>query len=393
MGTPKAIGIGLVGFGWMGHAHTRAYHNLPLYFPEAGICPRLVAVADAVGERLNEAVEVYGYESAFSNWQDVIEHPDVEVVDITAPNLLHEQLVEAAAAAGKHIFCEKPVGFDPAATARIEHAARRAGVITGCGYNYRWSPLVQYTKTMLDQGELGRVHRYHGRFFAMYGRDPLGLLSWRFIQEEAGYGVLLDLMSHVTDMAHHLVGPVRRLVAVRDIFIRERPLPTSAAGSHYSIGQSGDPGGEVTNEDYVGAIVEFESGARGILEVDRTMMGPQSDMGFDLHGSKGAVRWSLETLNQLDLYKPTRGPADGYQRVLAGDALPHHGNFVPGGGNSIGYEDLKVIEALEFLSAVRDGRSYFPSFKDALAVANVQAAMIRSWETGGWVDVASLEIE
>lgn len=386
------IGIGLIGFGWMGHAHTRSYRNVPQYFPDEGIRPRLVAVSDTVEDRLREAQEIYGYETGSTSWREVIEHPDVQVVDITAPNALHQELAEAAAAAGKHVFCEKPVGSSPGETAQIEHAARKAGVITGCGYNYRWAPLVQHTKGLLEGGRLGEITRYHGRFFAMYGRDRLGLLSWRFLQEEAGYGVLLDLMSHVIDMANHLAGQIRRLVAVRDIFVRERPLPTPGVGTHYDRGSPDDPTGEVTNEDYVGAIVEFESGARGILEADRTMMGPQSDMGFDIHASKGAAKWNLETLNQMDLYLPEESSVEGYVRVLSGDAFPHHGRFVPGGGNSIGWEDLKVIEALEFLRSVRDGRAHEPSFEDALAVADVQAAMIRSWETGGWVDVTSLRI-
>jgi predicted dehydrogenase len=193
-------------------------------------------------------------------------------------------------------------------------------------------------------------------------------------------------------MALHLAGPIRRLVAVRETFVRERPLPRPDAVTHYERGHPDDPTGEVTNEDYVGALVEFESGARGILEADRTSMGPMSDMGFDLRASKGAARWSLETLNELELYLPEESPADGYVRILAGDTFPHHGHFVPGVGNPIGWEDLKVIEALEFLKAVREERPFSPGFEDALAVASVQAAMIASWERGGWADVTSLRI-
>ena len=126
----------------------------------------------------------------------MIDRDDVDVVVVTAPNMLHEELVEAAAAAGKHVFCEKPVGGTPEATARIAAAAaRRAGVITGCGYNYRWAPLVQYTRQLIADGRLGELTHYRGRFFSMYGRDPLGLLSWRFLQDEAGYGVASDIMS------------------------------------------------------------------------------------------------------------------------------------------------------------------------------------------------------
>jgi predicted dehydrogenase len=389
----KTIGIGLVGFGWMGHTHSRSYLNIPLYFASSGIRPRLVTVSDTVPDRVREACDTFGYEVGTASWRQVIEHPAVDVVDITAPNDLHEEVAVAAASIGKHVFCEKPVGFAPDATARIERAGRAAGVITGCGYNYRWAPLVQHTRRLLSEGAFGELTRYHGRFFTMYGRDRLGLLSWRFRQEQAGYGVLMDLMSHVVDMAHHLVGPIRRVVAVKETFVKERPLPTPGATTHYELGREGDPTGPVTNEDYVGALVEFQDGARGVLETDRTIMGPQSDMGFDLHGSKGAARWGHETLNQMDLYLPERNPTDGFVRVLAGDTLPHHGDLVPGGGNSIGYEHMKVIEALEFLKCVRDGRWFSPSFADALNVASVQAAVIRSWERGGWEDVASLRID
>jgi predicted dehydrogenase len=386
------IGVGVIGFGWMGQAHSRAYRNIPVYFPDEGIRPRLVAVCDTVEPRIELAREAFGFESGTREWADLIEHPDVEVIDITAPNALHQQLVEAAAAAGKHIFCEKPVGFSPASTAAIEHAARTAGVITGSGYNYRWAPLVQYTKQLAAEGRFGDLTHYRGRFFSMYGRDRLGLLTWRFSQDEAGYGVLMDLMSHAIDMAHHLAGPIKRLVATKEIHVRTRPLPTPGGGTHYDQGSPGDPTGEVTNEDYVAALLVFDNGARGTLEADRTIFGPQSDVGFDLHGSKGAASWSHETLNQLLVYLPEESPADGYLRVLAGDAFPHHGNFVPGGGNSIGYEDMKVIEALEFLKSVRDGRPHSPSFEDALAVASVQATMVRSWESGAWEDVTTVRI-
>jgi predicted dehydrogenase len=377
----------------MGQAHSRSYRNIPVYFPEAGIRPRLVAVADTVAARLELARNNFGYEYATDDWRAVIERSDIDVVDVTAPNALHQELATAAAAAGKHVFCEKPVGITPASTAAIESAARKAGVITGCGYNYRWAPLVQYTKGLIEGDRFGTLTHYRGRFFSMYGRDRLGLLSWRFLQDQSGYGALTDLMCHVVDMALHLAGPIRRLVSVKETFVKERPLPTPGQGTHYDRGKPGDPTGTVTNEDYVGALVEFENGARGTLETDRSIFGPQSSMAFELNGSKGAATWDLEKLNQLRLYLAGEQPNDGFVEVLAGDAFPHQGNIVPGGGNTIGYEDLKVIEALEFLKAVRDGRPFHPGFDDALAVASVLDAMVRSWAEDGWVEVADLRTD
>lgn len=389
----RTIGIGVVGFGWMGQAHSRSYRRIPMHFPEEDLIPRLVIAADNVPERARLAHDKFGFEESTTDWRKVVEHPEVSVVNIGAPNRLHHEIAEAAAAAGKAIFCEKPVGESPEVTAAIEYAARQAGVVTGVGFNYRWAPLVQYLKSLIDEGRLGDLTHYRGRFFTMYGRDRLGVLSWRYLFEEAGYGVLTDIMSHTVDLAHFLAGPIRRVVATKEIFVKERPVPRPGTGTHYDRGAPGDPTGNVTNEDYVGALVEFKSGARGVLEADRSIFGPQSQMAFELNGSRGAAAWNLETMNELQLYLPEETPTDGFLRVLAGDAFPHHGNIVPGGGNPIGYEDLKVFEALEFLKSVVADRQGTVAFADALAAAEVESAMARSWESGAWEDVTSLRID
>jgi predicted dehydrogenase len=377
----------------MGQAHSRSYRNIPVYFPETGIVPRLVGVADNVPERIELATRNFGFESGTTDWRQLLDREDIDVIDITAPTAMHRELAEAVTAAGKHVFCEKPVGDNPQATAQIEAAARRAGVISGCGYNYRWAPMVQYTKELIDEGRLGDLTHYRGRFFSMYGRDRLGVLSWRFMKEHSQYGSLADIMSHAIDMAQYLCGPITRVVATKEIFVKERPLPKPGKGTHYDRGAPDDPMGEVTNEDYVGALVEFASGVRGTLEADRSIFGPQSQMAYELNGSRGAASWDHEKLNQLQLYLPEEQPTDGFVEVLSGGDYFHQNNFVPGGGNSIGYEDLKVIEALEFLRAVLGERESDPSFTAALQVANVMDAMTRSWESEKWEDVVDLEIQ
>jgi predicted dehydrogenase len=387
------IGVGVIGFGWMGQAHSRAYRDIPVYYGDSGIRPRLAAVADNVPARLDLARDNFGFGWGTLDWPELIDRDDVDVVDITAPNALHQEIAEAAAAAGKHIFCEKPVGISPEATAAIERAGRHAGIISGCGYNYRWAPLVQYTHQLIVDGRLGELTHYRGRFFSMYGRDRLGLLSWRFIQDEAGYGVLSDIMSHAIDMAQYMCGPIRRVVATKETFVKERPLPVPGTGTHYDRGKPGDPTGAVTNEDYVGALVEFENGVRGTLEADRSIFGPQSSMAFELNGSKGAASWDHETLNQLQLYLPEEQPTDGFIEVLGGGSFPNQGAIVPGGGNSIGYEDMKLIEALEFLRSVEAGRQHQPGFVDALANQSVAAAMARSFASERWEDVTSLRLD
>ena len=388
MSARQRVGLGVIGFGWMGQAHSRSYLRIPTLFPERTYDPGLVIVSDKVQQRVDDAVESFGFREGTSNWHDVIDHPDVDVVCICAPNMLHEQLAIAAAEAGKHVFCEKPVGGTPAQTVRMEAATRKAGVITGVGYNYRWAPLVQYAKQLIDGGELGEITNYCGRFFSMYGADPMGLLSWRFMLDEAGHGVSTDILSHSIDLAHMLIGPIARVVGTGHTFITERPLPKKG-GTHYDRGEPGDPTGIVENEDYFGALVVFESGARGVFESSRSIIGPESQCAFEVYGTKGSLRWNLETMNELDLFL-LRDTARGYTKVYGGERYPYHGHFVPGDANSIGYEDLKTIEDFEFLTSVAAGREHTPGFAEAIDYVSVQHALLNSWESERWESVTRL---
>jgi predicted dehydrogenase len=262
-------------------------------------------------------------------------------------------------------------------------------VISGVGYNYRWAPLVRYARRLIADGALGEITNYRGRFFSMYGSDPLGVLSWRFLIDQAGHGVTTDLMSHSVDLAHMLLGPITRVVGTTETFIRERPVP-GAGGTHYGRGRPEDPKAAVTNEDYAGMLCEFASGARGTFEASRSMVGPESQMAFEVYGTKGALGWNLEKLNELQLYLVEGEPHTGYRRVFGGDRFPYHGHFVPGSANGIGFEDLVVIEDYEFCRSVAAGRAHEPGFADALDWVSVQAALLRSDESGRWEDVVSL---
>jgi predicted dehydrogenase len=388
--TRRRIGVGLIGFGWLGQAHSRSMQRIRTLFPDRDFDPELVICSDTVPARVEEATSSFGYSRGADDWRRVIDASDVDVVFVAAPNAMHVELIEAAAAAGKDVFCEKPVGGTPAETARAERAVRQAGVISGVGYNYRWAPLVRYAAELLSEGRLGRIDHYRGRFFSMYGSDPMGLLSWRFLVDEGGHGVSTDLMSHSVDLAHMLVGPIARVVGTTETFIRERPVPVPGAGTHYGRGQAGDPMGEVTNEDYAGMLCVFENGARGTFEAGRTLLGPESQMAFDVHGDRGALGWNLERMNELEVYMATDEPHSGYTTVFGGERFPYHGAFVPGSANGIGFEDLVVIEDFEFCRSVAERRPHRPGFEDALAAVSVQAALLRSVESERWEDVVSL---
>ena len=390
---PRSIGIGVIGMGWMGVQHSRSYRQIAERFPDCALHPRLVACADDVKSRAQDAQDRLGFERCTTEWQSLLNDPEIEVINIASPNFFHLEMAKASAKAGKHIFCEKPVGRYPEETAAIEQAAREAGVLSFVGYNYRWAPLVQYARKLIRDGRLGKLTHYRGRFFAGYATNPQGVLSWRFQHELSGLGVTGDLMSHAIDMAHMIAGPIQRIVGNAETFITERPLPIPGVGTHFSLGGDG-PKGKVTNEDYAGALVRFRSGAQGTLEACRVIKGPLCQLAFEVHGTNGALSWDFERMNELQLSLDGGDNASGgYVRVLSGPEHPFHLRFNPGPGIGLSYEDLKIIEASQFLTSIAEGKQGEPGFADSLQVAKVQAALQRSWQSGSWQEVRPIPVD
>ena len=388
----REIGVGVIGMGWMGETHSRSYRQVLERFADADFAPRLVVCSDNVESRAREAQRRLGFERFTTDWHEVLSDPNVEVVNITVPNGLHLEIVRAAAAAGKHILCEKPVGRDPQETALAEQAARQAGVQTFVGYNYRWVPMVQYAKQLIDEGRLGRLTHYRSRFFACYASNPYGLLSWRF-QIEHGLGILGDLGSHAIDLAHLIAGPMKKVIGNKETFIHQRPLP-KGGGTHFSVGGPDDPTGDVTNEDYCGILVSFENGVQGTIEMCRVINGPKCEYTFELNGTEGALKWNFEQMNEMHVQFRSKNDAeDGFIRIVSGPAHPFHHYFNPGPGIGLGYDDLKTIEAYQFLKSVAEGQQGQPGFEEALAVANVQRAVQRSWESERWEAVTSTRVD
>jgi predicted dehydrogenase len=396
----KELGIAVVGFGWMGQAHARSARRLPTHFPGRAYQPKLVVVADVDPGRREQATRDWGFERGTADWRAAVDSPDVDAVWVTAPNMMHVELVEAAAAAGKAVFCEKPVGGRPEDVTRARAATDAAGVLTGVGYNYRWAPLVQHARALIAAGALGEITHYRGRFFSMYGSDPMGLLSWRFRLEDGGYGTSSDLLSHSVDLGHFLLGgTIQRLVGARSTTIARRPLPTGAS-SHYGRGRPEDPTGEVTNEDFASLLAEFENGVTATFESSRAIVGPESQNAFEVYGTQGALAWNLEKLNELQVYRlaadadphSLQAKNTGWTTVYGGDRFPYHGDFVPGSANGIGFEDLVTIEDHEFMQSLATGNGFSPGLDEAADFAAVQAALIESWDTGSWTDVVPLKL-
>ena len=383
------IGIAVLGLGWMGQAHSRSALRIPSLFPDRSVDPVLVVCADTDADRRVRAVEDFGFQRSVADWQEAVDSPDVDAVWVTAPNMLHLPMIEAACRAGKAVFSEKPIGGRPEQTVRAYRAAQSAGIATGVGYNYLWAPLVLHAKALIAAGELGEITHYRGRFLSMYGSDELGLLTWRFMMDQAGYGVTSDILSHSVSMAQFLVGGIAEVVGMKNTTITHRPIPTGVAG-HYARGRAEDPKGEVENEDFASMLCRFTSGATGTFETSRTTVGPESQNAFEVYGTRGALAWNLERINELKFYRAGSDVNTGYTTIFGGDRFPFHGAFVPGQANAIGFEDLVAIEDYCFLQSLASATTFGPGFREAVDVVSVQQALIDSWASRQWEPVRDL---
>ena len=379
----RKLGIGVVGLGWMGRVHTASYRRLVEHFPELGVEPRLVIASDLAADRRAHA-ELLGFEATTADWRAVVEHPEVEAVSVTTPNAMHREVALAAIAAGKHVWVEKPVGRGLDDTLAVAEAAERAGVVSGVGFCYRFAPAVQHAKRLIDAGEIGDVNHYRGTFLADYANRPDAAASWRFFRADAGSGALGDLMAHIVDMTHHLVGPIERLSGRTATMIPRRPPLAAGTGTHFSRVET-DELVDVDNEDWAAALVELGGGAVGSLEASRVIVGPHVAMRFEVHGTKGALAWELERMNELERFQlAENGDDEGYMRVVAGAQHPDFAAFQPGAGVPMGYDDLRVLEARTFVAAVARGEQDAPGLAEMVATARVLDAIERSARSGGW---------
>lgn len=391
MTSPQRIGVGLISVGWMGKVHTRAYQSLPIIYPELGIAPHLVIAADTSEERQEYARQVLGYSESTADYREVLARSDVDVVSICAPNFLHAEIGIAAAEAGKAFWIEKPVGRGAADTESVEAAVNAASVATSIGFNYRHAPAIEYAKQLIAEGALGRITNFRGTFFADYSSDPRGALSWRFIKNQAGSGVSGDLMGHLVDLVHYTLGPIDRVAAVTSIVHAERPIPGPGAGSHFDVVKGGELGA-VENEDYAGMLVQLRaeavaSGSLGALESSRVTVGKRASYNLEVYGTNGSLSWDFERMNELELAIGGDPVRVGYQRIMAGPAFGDFSHFQPGSGTSMGYDDLKVIEARKFIESYLGAQHLNSNIHDAVAAARVVDASLAAAEDQTWKTV------
>jgi predicted dehydrogenase len=382
------IGIGLLSVGWMGRVHSQAYRRVNYHYPDLPVRPRLVAAADAAADRARLAVDALGYAGWTDDWRAVVADPAVDAVSITAPNHLHREMALAAARHGKHFWIEKPVGRDVTETVDIARAAADAGVRTAVGFNYRYAPAVAHARDLVRDGRLGRITHVRGWFLNDYAADPRAAFNWRFDRALAGSGALGDLMSHAVDLLHYLVGPIAEVSALTSTVIATRPAP-AGTGTHFDSASTSASTVPVGNEDYAGALLRFAGGAVGVCEASRVTVGPRCGLGFDLHGTDGAVSWDFERPGEVRVCLGRSGPDHGYTTVLVGPEHGDYARFQPGPAIAMGYDDLKVVEAARFLRSIATGTQTAATTVDALAAAEVLAAMERAAGSGRWERVRS----
>ncbi|MDO5049073.1 MAG: Gfo/Idh/MocA family oxidoreductase [Actinomycetaceae bacterium] len=391
MSEKTTLGVGVISLGWMGRLHTRSYKALAERFPELDVNIRLVSCADPIAENQDWAVNALGFEKATADYMDVLNDPEVQVVSICSPNYLHHEIALAAAKAGKPFWIEKPMGVSAEESKEIAQAAQAANLATAVGFNYRHTPAIQRARDLIRNGELGRITNVRCWLIADYASAPEGPLTWRYDRKRAGAGVVGDLMSHGADLVQYLVGRIDSVSALTDTFITERPIPTKVGVGHTGF-EVGDEVGPVGNEDYVAVLLRTENGVVGTLESSRVSVGPRAEYIIEVYGTDGSIRWNFEHLNDLEVcVGRDNGPNQGYIRAMASGDFGYFDRFQPGAGTSMGFDDMKVVEAKLFIESVLTGQQVAPSAADGWAAAEVDDATVKSAEDGQWHKVARVE--
>lgn len=386
MAGPKAageapeIGVGMLGYAFMGKAHSNALKKLPyMMYPPVAI-PRLVAIAGRNADAVQEARRRYGYERAYTDWRKLIDDPDVQVFDNCGPNNVHLEPNVAAAKAGKHIISEKPLGRNAAETKEMWDAAVKAGIKHQVAFNYRFVPAVRLVRQLIQDGKLGRIFHFRATYLQEWIADPDFPMVWRLDQAVAGSGAIGDLGSHIIDLARYLVGEPKSLMARTETFIPERK---NAEGKIE----------KVTVDDAFQAIIEYDNGAVGALEASRFCPGRKNYNTFEINAEHGSIRFNLEALNELEVFWK-HGAVDkdtmGFTKVLVSESYhPWWSNWWPQ-GHFIGWEHTFVHEFAHFFDAIVNDNPvppHAPDFEDGYKNAVICDAIVASARDRKQVDI------
>lgn len=378
----KKLNVAMIGGGFMGKAHSNAWKRVSEFF-DADFQPVLKVIAGNK-TRLEDFAERWGYEEVTYDWRTVMERDDIDIVDIGTPTFEHKEMVIAAAKAGKHIVCEKPFTLTYADALEMVAAVEKAGVAHYLNHNYRRAPAVSYAKQLIDEGRIGTIYHWRGTYLQDWITDPNFPLSWQLRKECAGGGPLFDLTSHAVDLARFLIGEPEAVTAVNKTFIKQRPLPGVGATAFTSgTGVSRTEMGNVEVDDASFAIVEFKNGALGSIESSRFAVGRKNYNDFEVYGSKGALKFNLERMNELEFFDFTEpGAEQGYRRILVTENdHPYLSAWWPS-GHIIGYEHTFVNAFYDFLNAVAGKDTIKPDFNDGAQIIRILEAIKKSSDEG-----------
>lgn len=362
----KEIGIGIVGGGYMGKAHSVAFASVASVFDTA-LRPKLVKICASSDESAERYRAAYGFEAATSDWRDLVNDPKVEAIVIASPQATHKDIALAAFAAGKPVLCEKPLGVSVDESREMVAAATKAGVTNMVGFNYVRTPATQFVRKLLDEGRIGKVTWFRGEMTEDFFADPT-IGGWRG-QGQAN-GTMGDLAPHMINAAHALIGPIASLCAIAETVHAER---------------AGTP---VTNDDQAQMMCRFENGVQGHMFFSRIATGRKMGYAYEIHGTKGHIRFDQEDQNALWLYT-TEGPTAerGFRKILTGPEHPDYLPFCQGPGHGTGYQDQIIIEAKDFLTAIAENKPIWPTFAEGLDVNRIVAAVLESSAKQAWVNV------
>lgn len=381
-GDTPTLGVGMLGYAFMGKAHTNAYKTLEYIYTPPPTHARLVAIAGRNRERVEAAARRYGYERAVTDWHDLVSDPDIQVFDNSAPNNLHAEPTIAAARAGKHVICEKPLGRDAAEAKAMWEAARAASVVHMCAFNYRFVPAIRLARDIIQTGRLGRIYHFRAQYLQEWILDAQFPMVWRLNASEAGTGALGDLGTHIIDLARFLIGEPTNVSGATRTFIKERPTEVGVTG-------------RVDVDDAFAALLSFENGALGTLEATRFARGRKNHQVIEINGEKGSIAFNLERLNELEVYLPEEEhprDAQGFRQVLVTESThPFYDVWWPQ-GHIIGWEHTFVHEIKHFLGTIAAGRDTVTpdgaDFEDGYRASVIADAILASARMGQRVDIA-----
>ena len=369
----RTLRIGLIGSGFMGKAHSLAYRAVGGVFP-LPLQPVLELLADVTPEAAASAARDFGFARSTGDWRALVTDPAIDVVSITTPNALHAPMALAAIAAGKHVHCEKPLAPTAAQAGEMADAATQAGVITQVGFNYLKNPLMALARDIVESGEIGEIVSFRGIHAEDYMADAS--TPWHFRMDPAGGGgVVADLGSHIIAIARHLLGPISEVYGRLETVIKQRPEAPGSARMR-----------RVEADDIAHSLVRFARGCVGTLEASWVAHGRKMQIEFEVVGSKGALAFSQERFNELQLYKAEADESrNGFRTIVSGPHHPPYGSFCVAPGHQLGFNDLKTIEMRDFLLAVAGEPVKGPDFKEGWEVQKVVDAIIHSSRERQWV--------